>query len=317
MTVSVGMASFRVGDAVVTRIEELRWDNADPHRLYPDLDAAALRDHARDLTPGSFNATTGRLAQGTCSWLLRLDGRVVLIDTATGNGKHLPDAPALNELDTPYLARLAAAGVTPEQVDLVVMTHVHADHVGWNTRWRDGRWVPTFTNARHVYSGMEARYSAKAAGIDPAPGLPPGDLGPADHMAAASVYGESMAPMIAAGLGDPIEIDGREIVPGLSVHSTRGHSIDHASVRLQSGGQEAWFAADVMHHPLQVYRPDLRSVYCEFIGPAREARERMLEELAGSGALCFTSHFGESGAGHVVRRGTGYAWRFAAPETVR
>ncbi|MBR1222388.1 MBL fold metallo-hydrolase [Bradyrhizobium sp. U87765 SZCCT0131] len=303
--------SFRVGDALITRIPELRWDDTDPAVLYPDLDAAALRDHGPSLSAGSYNRATGRLAQGTHSWLVRHAGLTILVDTATGNGKSLPAAPKLHDLRTPYLDHLRAVGVAPEQVDLVLISHIHADHVGWNTSWRDGAWVPTFPNARHLYSAIEARYGASNDGLAPAPDLPPAALGPPDHPPLPLVYRDSMQPVIAAGLGQAIVVDGSEVAEGLSFHPTPGHSIDHASIRLRSRGEEAWFMGDVLHHPLQVYRPDLRSGYCEFIAPAERSRRWLLAQAADSGGLCFSTHFAETSAGHVRRRDGGFTWQFA------
>lgn len=305
--------SFRVGDAIVTRIPELHWANADPARLYPDLDDAALAIHGADLSPGSFDAAHGLLAQGTHSWLIRHAGMTVLIDTATGNAKPRPSAPILDHLDTPYLARLATAGVTPEQVDLVLLTHVHADHVGWNTALKDGVWQPVFTRARHLYSETEARYAADLDGFAPAPDLPDPALGAPDHRPMPQVYTDSLKPVIDAGLGQAIPIDGREIADGLSFHPAPGHSIDQAVIHLRSRGEEAWFTADIMHHPLQVYRPDLRSVYCEFPAKAEQSRRRWLAHVAERNALCFTAHFAESGAGRVTRNGSGFAWHFETP----
>ncbi|MDL2169742.1 MULTISPECIES: MBL fold metallo-hydrolase [Asaia] len=306
-------AAFQVGDARITRIPELQWDNADPKRLYPDIDAEALATFGPSLTPGSFDAATGKLAQGTHAWLVQFPDINILIDTATGNDKPLPDAPALDHLHTPFLDRLAAAGVRPEQIEAVLHTHIHADHVGWNTRLHGGKWVPTFPNARHICSAIEARYGAANDGIDPAPDLPPDILGSPDHRPLPRVYTDSMLPVIEAGLGRAIRIDGREILAGFSFHPTPGHSIDHASIRLHSRGEEAWFTGDVMHHPLQVYRPDLRSVYREFIQPAERSRRWFLEKATESGSLCFTSHFAETGAGYVRRRGNEFSWEFAQP----
>jgi glyoxylase-like metal-dependent hydrolase (beta-lactamase superfamily II) len=307
------MSSFRVGEAIVTRIPELSWTDADPAQLYPDLDEAALRIHGGNLSAGSFDRSRGTLAQGTHSWLVRHAGQIILIDTATGNDKPRPPAPRLDRLQTPYLQHLAAAGVKPEQVDLVLITHIHADHVGWNTFLQDEQWRPTFTRARHIFSDIEARYAASNEGLGHAPDLPPAELGEPDHRPLPQVYTDSMLPVIEAGLGEAIAINGEEVAEGLSFHPVPGHSIDHAAIRLRSRSEEAWFTADVMHHPLQVYRPDLRSVYCEFVGPAERSRRWMLEQAAERGCLCFTAHFAESGAGRVRRSTNGFTWQFAEP----
>ncbi len=304
------MNTYRVGDATVTRIPELDFDGVDPAALYPDLDPAALADHGPQLTAASYDPVTGRLNQSIHSWLVRVPGHVILVDTATGNGKDLPSAPRLDHLDEPYLERLAAAGVAPEEVDTVLLTHIHADHVGWNTRRESGRWVPTFPRARHVFSRVEQRYNAALSGGESAPDLPPPALGRPARMPTPGVYAESMIPIIAAGLAEPIDVDGCDVLDGFSFHPTPGHSIDHASIRLRSRGEEAWFLGDVMHHPLQVYRPDLRSCYCEFPDPARASRLRMLEQVAAAGALCFTTHFAETSAGRVIGRDGGFRWQF-------
>lgn len=302
--------SYSVGDVSVTRIDELRWTDADPSTLYPDLDQAALAEYGARLPLGSYDPRTGRLALSIHSWLLRMPGRTVLIDTATGNVKSLPSAPKLDHLNEPYLERLAEAGVRAEQVDFVLLTHLHADHVGWNTRLQDGRWVPTFPNARHLFSDIEKRYNAALSSGEPAPDLPPASLGPRARTPTAGVYEQSVQPVIEAGLADPVVVDGSDVIDGLSFHPTPGHSIDHASIRLRSRGEEAWFIGDLMHHPLQVYRPDLRSIYCEFPQAAHAARQWMLETASGSDATCFTTHFAESSAGRVSRRGDRFAWSF-------
>ena len=191
------------------------------------------------------------------------------------------------------------------------MTHLHADHVGWNTREEGGRWQPTFPNGRCIFSRIEDRYNASLSGFAIAPDLPPAALGRPDSTPAPGAYEQSVRPVIEAGLAELIAVDGSEVLEGLSFHPTPGHSIDHASIRLRSRGEEAWFLGDVLHHPLQVCRPELRSMYCEFPNPARTSRLWALEHVAETGATCFTSHFLDSSVGRVSRRGDRFARRFS------
>ncbi len=303
--------TYQVGDATVTRILELSLPQVAPQDLFPDLEANTLAEHGHQLTPGSYDPRTKRFALSIHTWLVRLPGRTILVDTSTGNDKTVPENPALDHLHGPFLARLAAAGVRPEEVDTVLHTHLHVDHVGWNTHLEAGRWVPTFPNARHVFSRREQRYLASLYGGEAAPDLPPPALGVPMKRPYRFIYQQSIAPVMEAGLAQMIDVDGTERADGFAYLPTPGHSVDHASVRLRSQGQEALFLGDVLHHPLQVYRPDLRSVYCEFPEPARASRRWVLNYAAEHGCLCFTTHVAESSAGYVRREGDGFAWQFA------
>ena len=301
---------YRVGDATVTRIDELALDGVPPTALYPGFDPEALRRHRCKFGSGSVQFDT--LRQSIHTWLVQTPRHIILIDTATGNDKDRPYAPVLDHLQQPYLARLAAAGVLPEAVDYVLLTHLHADHVGWNTRLVNGRWVPTFPNARHIFSKTERTYNEALADGRTLTGKdrPDPALGRMVATPSPGVYNDSVRPIIEAGLADVIEINGEEFIDGLSFLSTPGHSIDHASIRLLSQGQEAFFAGDVMHHPLQVYEPELTSCYCEFPEASHRSRRWVLEQAADRDALVFTTHFAESSAGRVSRADQGFAWRF-------
>lgn len=304
--------SYRIGDTTVTRIDELTLRAFSQAALYPGSDPDALERHRGKLGPGSVEAG-GILIQSIHSWLVRTPRHTILIDTATGNDKRRPYAPMLDRLHEPYLARLAAAGVRPGDVDYVLLTHLHADHVGWNTRLLDGRWVPTFPNARHVFSRVEQAYSeALADGRPPdGEGRPSLALGPAVLTPSPGVYDDSVRPVIEAGLAEMIEIDGQEVIDGLSFLRTPGHSIDHASIRLVSLGEEALFIGDVMHHPLQIYETGLASCFCEFPQASLSSRLWALEQAAERRATVFTTHFAETSAGRVFQKGGRFSWTFA------
>lgn len=262
-------STYQIGDATVTRIDELALDVFSQATLYPGSDPALLAQHLDKFGPGSVEPDTGTLIQSIHSWLVRTPRHTILIDTATGNDKIRPTVPIFNQLHEPYLARLAAAGVSPMDVDYVLLTHIHADHVGWNTRLDGSRWVPTFPKARYVMSRVEQSYNAALAeGRVDADAQPSPALGHRVGLPLPGVYDDSVRPVVEAGLADLIETGGPEILDGLSYVRTPGHSIDHASIRLISNGQEALFAGDVMHHPLQVYEPALVSCFASSPTPA-------------------------------------------------
>ncbi|WP_439400822.1 MBL fold metallo-hydrolase [Bradyrhizobium sp. DASA03068] len=304
--------TYQIGEASVTRIDELRLAAFKFGALYPEGEPQALERHRDRLEAGSFDAATGTFIQSIHSWLVRTPHHTILIDTATGNDKNRPEIPPLHRLNEPFLARLAAAGVTPEQVDYVLLTHVHADHVGWNTRLVDERWVPTFTNATYVFSAIEQAYGESlATGTEPTgPARPAPSLGPPLRKPADRVYDDSVRPVIEAGLARLIAVDGSEAIEGISFVPTPGHSVDHASIRLVSRGEEALFAGDVMHHPLQVYEPSLNSCFCEFPEAATRSRAFVLEDAAERGATVFTTHFAQSSVGRVSRTGGRFTWQF-------
>ena len=302
---------YRIGAATVTRIDEVTLTGSTPASLYPRASSAAWEPHIAHLGPGSYAHETGTLVQSIHTWLVRTPEHVILIDTATGNDKERPEAPVLHHFHEPFLERLAAAGVRPEDVDYVLITHVHADHVGWNTRLADGAWTPVFSRARHLFSAKEDRYSAALdRGEAPDPSAFNAGLGPMARRPAPRVYADSMRPIIEAGLADRIAVDGDEILPGIAFLPTPGHSIDHASIRLRSEGEEAIFTGDLFHHPLQVYAPHLTSIYYEFPEAAHRSRLAMLADAADRDIPLFTTHCAETSVGRVTRAGNGFAWSF-------
>ena len=195
-----------------------------------------------------------------------------------------------------------------------MLTHVHADQVGWNTRHENGHWVPTFPDATVFCSGREWRYGAAlAAGGDVArvaAERAAAGLGDPARTPVAGVFEDSMLPVEAAGRLRLIEVDGGEVLEGFRYLPTPGHSVDHATIALTSQGETAVFGGDVMHHPFEIIDPELVSMFCEFPSAARQSRVWLLEHLVETRALYFSSHFTGSSAGHVVREGADYRWAF-------
>ena len=290
--------TYRVGDAVVTRIPELLLRSFKTTDLIPDWQPGIANQYEAWMVPDCLDATHEHVVISTHGWLVQTPRHTIIVDTAVGNGKPRAFA-AFNHLQVPWLERLAAAGFEPEAVDFVLLTHLHTDHVGWNTRLLDGHWVPTFPNARYIVpQGEQDRLAVlvEAQGPDTPKTV---------------FYTDSVLPVIEAGQVSFVGPDGGEPVEGFVFHATPGHTAGHMSIGLASGGAYGFFPGDVMHHPIQVYRPEWSSVFSASPERGRASREWALNHMADTGALVFSSHFPGSSAGRVSRTADGFGWTFA------
>mgnify|MGYP001050392935 FL=1 len=290
------MTTRMIGQASVTRVEEMLKPGFPAAHLLPDWDPEVLKEHGAWLEPNSYEGATGRFISSIHSWLIRTRHHTILVDCCCGNHKDRPGYDRFHMLDTPYLQRLADAGVAPEQVDYVLCTHLHVDHVGWNTRLIDGRWVPTFPNAKYVFSRVDRDH------WDPArnPNLPE---------VSRMIFQDSVHPVIAAGQDMVVDMTD-QIGDDLLIEPAPGHSPGHVVLRLLSEGQEGMFIGDVMHQPIQVYRPDWSSGFCADPVQAAASRRRVLEHCAETGCRVFPAHFGIPHVGWVRRQGGGYRFEF-------
>ncbi|WP_133650310.1 MBL fold metallo-hydrolase [Paraburkholderia flava] len=286
--------SYQIGNATVTRVTELTLSEIPADYLFPNRDRSVLADARPHWINSENTAEDGQsVALSVHSWIVRLAGKTILIDTGVGNGKSRPLNPVFNQLDTPYLSRLAAAGVQPADIDLVLITHLHVDHVGWNTVLAGNRWVPTFPNAKYVFSAPEYEFYANEKHV---------------QTPSAGVFADSVQPIVDAGQAVLIDAAKQQSVHGFTFHQTKGHSFDHLSITLESAGELALFSGDVMHHPVQVAKPDWNSVYCEFQEDARRSRYWALNFAADNRATFFSSHFPGTSVGVVERDATGFKW---------
>ena len=291
------MIACRCGSIEVMRIKETLGAAFPPAHLLPDLPAEAIERNLGWLAPNHYDPVKKRFVMGTHTWLLRTQKHVILVDTCIGNHKARPNSPGFDNLEQPYLERLAQAGFKPEDIDFVLCTHLHVDHVGWNTQLRDGRWVPTFPNAKVLCSKAElASAEAKAKANRP------GD----DDRA---VWQDSLLPVLEAG--QLLAVEGRHAIEdGLLVDPTPGHTPGHVVLRAESAGERMLFAGDLCHHPLQVYYPDVNSRFCEDAAGARAMRRRVLADCAESGALFAPAHWGPPHAGRVESTGGSFSLRW-------
>jgi glyoxylase-like metal-dependent hydrolase (beta-lactamase superfamily II) len=230
------------------------------------------------------------------SYVMRVDGLNVLIDSCCGNDKER-SVPWAHRLQSRWLENLATAGCQPEDIDLVLCTHLHTDHVGWNTRLKDGRWVPTFPNARYVFSRKDYDFFSKQT-----------------HEAHnREAFLDSVLPVVETGQADIVESDHcvhREIEDGIWLEDAAGHSPGSVVVNAQRGGSRAVFVGDAMHHPIQLVRPDIPFFADETPNEACVTRERLLAQCAENGAVLYPAHFPNSPVGQVRRAKRYFAYSF-------
>ncbi|WP_426100506.1 MULTISPECIES: MBL fold metallo-hydrolase [unclassified Pseudomonas] len=280
---------YQIGDLRISKITEQVFSALSVAQLYPDatphlLEATSSREQMRQDTPVEMSIH---------SWLVETPQHRLLIDTASGNFKDRPFSSIFHQLQSPWLGNLERAGVRPEDIDFVLHTHLHVDHVGWNTVWDGEKWVPTFANAMHVCSQAELDFYGTPAA---APRL--------------MIFEDSIKPVRDAGQLATINNGGEEYLPGIKFHPTPGHSPGHMSISIESGDGLVVFCGDVMHSPLQVALPQWNSVFCAEQVAARVSRRWLLEYADVNCATVFTSHFTKCSVGHITKANGQYAWAF-------
>jgi len=274
---------WRIGEVTVTKIVEIEVTGGSrfilPQATYEDVLPIAW------LQP-DFADERGRLKMSIHALVVEAPSHRIIVDTCLGNDKENRRIPTWNKLQTSFLADLAAAGYARETIDTVVCTHLHVDHVGWNTILVDGRWVPTFPKARYLMGRVEyAHWTSQLERED-----------------IAAVLADSVTPVRDGGLVDLVETDHR-VCDEISLVPTAGHTPGHVSVRIASCGEKALITGDFMHHPCQIARPEWSSTADSDPLLARRTREQMLTRLAGTPTLVIGTHFAGRTAGHVVRDG--------------
>jgi len=277
------MSRWRIGDVTVTKIVEQEV-NGGSRGLLP----AATPEWLRPLLADGDAC----LRLSIHSFIVQTPARRIIVDTCLGNGKRKRPVSYWNLRQGRFLAALAEAGCPAETIDTVVNTHLHIDHVGWNTMLRGDRWVPAFPQARYLIAGAEYEHWRDTATRE-------------DTL---EMLADSVQPVLEAGLADLVDTDHR-ICDEVSLIPTPGHTPGHLSVRIESRGEAALITGDFIHHPCQVAHPDF--TLTSDSEPARGSRTRweMFERLADHPVLLLISHFAGATGGHIVREGGGY--RFA------
>jgi glyoxylase-like metal-dependent hydrolase (beta-lactamase superfamily II) len=281
--------SWRVGDVCITRIQEVS------HRLpiqqfIPLADAERRRQHARWLSPAQLDAA-GMMTLPICAFVVESRGRRILVDTCIGP-EHERGSP-----ESPFLARLTEAGFALDRIDAVVCTHVHFDHIGWNTVLVDGKRRPTFVRADYFF--CEDEWAA---------------LCDADHSGLLfSSVEHDFAWVLGSGHGSLVPAAHR-LTDEVSLLPTFGHSPGHVAILVSSGGRQAIITGDSVHHPIQLLAPELATVADFDPGQAVRSRLSLIDRALDTGALVLGTHFADPSAAVLEDHSPGIALRPIKPE---
>ena len=278
------MTSFQVGDVKITRIVEMEGPTPGDF-LFAGATSEGILKHEW-LRP-DFVFDDGKLNICIQALVLESCGQRIVVDTCVGNDK-IRSNPIWNQLQGAFLSDMETAGFPVDSIDTVVCTHLHVDHVGWNTRLTDQGWVPTFGRARYLFGRLEWEHWSKHPETDD------GD-----------VVGDSVRPVIEADLVDLVESD-HQITDEIRLEPTPGHTPGHVSVRIRSRGEEAVITGDLIHHPIQCAEVDWASRFDVDPDQARRTRRSFLARCAEEGTRVFGTHFATPTAGRVVADGDAY-----------
>ena len=292
------MAARRIGDMSLARVEEMIVPLVEAQSMFSGFTDEHEARHRDWLAPKYFDPQSRRLLMSIHTWVLRTRHHTILVDTCFGNHRNRPGFRDGHQLDKPWLENLAVAGVKREEVDFVLCTHLHIDHVGWNTIEENGRYVPTFPNARYLFSRRDFDFYDAENRANP--------KRPAQHGA----FNDAVLPVVEAGRADLI--DGEHAIDdNLVIRPAPGHTPGSITMEATSNGERGLFTGDILHHPLQVYHPDWNSRFCVDPEMAARSRRNVLEHCAEHRALMMPAHFAHPHCGYVHRAGDAFRFEFA------
>jgi glyoxylase-like metal-dependent hydrolase (beta-lactamase superfamily II) len=286
--------TFKAGDALIHRIIEMECGFTPALEFLPTLSKELLDENRSWLAPAGLDADDN-IVLCFQSYVVQIGGKNILVDSCVGNDKDRPHRPLWNKKkDHAFVNGLAAARLTPADIDFVMCTHLHVDHIGWNTKLENGRWVPTFPNARYLFSKTELDYWIAENAKTPLAQIQ-----------------DSVIPIVEAKKCDLVTSD-HSLSDLVTLIPTPGHTIDHYAVSVGKGGRDAVFTGDLIHTPLQARYPDLtmRVDYDPAQGAA--SRRRFLETYCDTDTLCCFAHFPSPSKGHVKRWGNGFRCEYVA-----
>jgi len=279
------MKTWKVGRVEITRLVEVwKWEDdiwmvlEDSKPPIVHTQPWLLQDH---VTP------EGRMFINFQAFVVKAGNRRIMIDTCIGADRER-QFPVFTRMRTTFLEDLASLGITPNDIDTVLCTHLHFDHVGWNTHLVDGKWVPTFPKARYLFSRTEYDHWQMLRDTGGYHGI--------NHMS------DAVDPVVNAGLVDFIPHD-YALSEEIRLLPTPGHTPGHVSVHISSQGQQAVITGDMMHHPIQVAMPGHPATFDMDKPAGAKTRVEFVNRFKDQPVLVIGSHFADPGAGYIVRHG--------------
>jgi glyoxylase-like metal-dependent hydrolase (beta-lactamase superfamily II) len=288
---------WRVGEIEIARVLEFEAALFEPTMLYPDATHEIIERHRTWLEHALMDPASGQLVFAFHSTVIKTPRATILVDTCSGNDKERPHKLRYHRKNWPYLANLTAAGFPPEDIDYVLCTHLHVDHVGWNTRLIDGRWVPTFPNARYVFARQEWEHW-RVAGLRAEYTTDP-------------YYEDSLLPIMESGQAELVATD-YAFDDNVWVEPWPGHTPGHVCVVVRCQGASVILSGDIMHTALQCAEPQLNSCFCVDGEAARTTRRRLLETFADTPVMLIPAHFPTPTAGWIRSHEGSYRFHFDA-----
>lgn len=288
------MNTLTIGDIRIDRLVESEGAFADADFLFPEIDLSLLEAQADWLMPMFVEPETQKIIMSFHSLVIRTPRSTIIVDCCVGNDKHRPARPGWHQLKTPWLDKLAKLGLQPEDIDFVLCTHLHADHVGWNTQLVNGQWVPTFPNARYIFGKLEYQYWQAACSLHT-------EKTPVNH----GSFDDSVLPIIEAGKAILVDSD-HQLEPGIWLEPAPGHTPGNVIVHVKSGDQHAILSGDVLHSAVQLANPELSSRFCQNALISCETRAKLIDTYAETQVIVIPAHFPTPTAGRIERNGDAF-----------
>lgn len=292
-----GMIDITLGEASIRSVVEVSGLRYRPEFIFPAVSREQLSLHSGWMAPDLYDPARNLIAMVRQTNVVRTRYHTILIDTCVGDCKRR-NVPNFHMQLLAWQENFRTMGLAFEDIEMVMCTHLHVDHVGWNTRLQSGRWVPTFPKARYLFGRTEFEYwqAEHRSGRDSPDG---------------SVFEDSVLPIVEAGQALIVD-DDCELSDGFWLEPAFGHSVGHLAIHLENVGGHLVFSGDIMHHPIQVREPDLASRFCENPDRATSVRRRFLEVYADRDVLIAPAHFERGTIGRIESAADGFHFNFLA-----